>query len=108
MSPLHWWFFPLFVSAEEYWAFASCICEFESRRIYYGTYAERGITNPPAVSSDNLFQEMRPETMEMLARGLPLWQRLLLPMLGAGVLNDHLRIAGSVSANMRIVERTFG
>jgi len=51
---------------------------------------------------------MRLETIKMLAHGIPLWQRLLLPMLWDGVFKNHLRTTGSVSANIRVIERTFG
>lgn len=49
--------------------------------------------------------------MEMFSRGLPLWQRMLVPTLAPGVMStmsEGLRFTEALSANMRIVERTFG
>lgn len=54
---------------------------------------------------------MHSETMEILSRGLPLWQRMLVPTLAPGVMltmSDGLRLKEALSANMRIVEKTFG
>ncbi|CAN0311885.1 unnamed protein product, partial [Pylaiella littoralis] len=56
-------------------------------------------------------QEMYHETMEMLSRSLPLWQKLVVQTLGAGVVsttNERLRLTETLSANVKIIERTFG
>ncbi|CAM9590242.1 unnamed protein product [Ectocarpus sp. 4 AP-2014] len=59
-----------------------------------------------------LFQkEMRSETLKMFSRGLPLWQRLLMPTLGAGLvntMNERLRLEGGIRGNMKTIEKTFG
>ncbi|CAM9420972.1 unnamed protein product, partial [Laminaria digitata] len=62
-----------------------------------------------------LFQKdmWRETTMEMLSRGLPWWQRLLMPTLGVGAvsavndMNGRARLTEEMPGNMRIVERTF-
>lgn len=56
-------------------------------------------------------QEMRRETMKMFSRGLPLWQRLLMPTLGAGLVDtmkERLRVEGRIWSNMKTIEKTFG
>ncbi|CAB1110646.1 unnamed protein product [Ectocarpus sp. CCAP 1310/34] len=59
-----------------------------------------------------LFQEgMRSKTIKMFSRGLPLWQRLLMPTLGVGLvntMNNRLRLEGGIRSNMKIIEKTFG
>ncbi|CAM9592135.1 unnamed protein product, partial [Ectocarpus sp. 8 AP-2014] len=59
-----------------------------------------------------LFQkEMRRETIKMFSRGLPLWQRLLMPTLGVGLvntMNERLRLEGGIRSNMKTIEKTFG
>lgn len=53
---------------------------------------------------------MRQETLEMLSRGLPYWQQLLMPTLGAGVLsniNARLVLTEEMPGNIRIVDSTF-
>lgn len=55
-------------------------------------------------------QEMQPKTMEMFSRGLPLWQKLLMPILGAGVIstmNQRFVFTEEISANMTVVYDTF-
>lgn len=49
--------------------------------------------------------------MGMFSRGLPLWQKLVVRALGAGMvstMNERLMLTEKLSANMKIVERTFG
>lgn len=53
---------------------------------------------------------MRRETIEMFSRGLPLWQRLLVPTLVPGVvcaMEERFRLKEEMSANMKVIEKTF-
>lgn len=77
-----------------------------SRTLNEGFYCPRGFGCFGFYS-----QEMHRETMEMFSRGLPLWQRLLVPTLAPGLMStmsEGLRLTEQISANMRIVERAFG
>lgn len=56
-------------------------------------------------------QEMRSETIKMFSRGLPLWQRLLMPTLGVvlvNTMNERLRLEGGIRSNIKTIEKTFG
>ena len=56
-------------------------------------------------------QEMHKETMQMFSRGLPLWQRMLVPTLASRAalkMSGGVGLTEALSANMRIVEGTFG